>query len=237
LYEVGAILQLHEEANGDFHFDLARTDLELETSNNLDLSLRKFEGNFGFIINAFYNQIDNYYYLSETNAVFETEHDHGTEEGTGHDHEHTAELPVYIYQARDVDLYGFEGEANWQVSAPLKLSFTTDYTRAQLKDGGDLPRIPPLRIGASAEYKIGNWRAELSGQHYFEQDKIAALETTTDAYTLLDAQISYAFSDSLKIYLKGNNLTDEYARVHASFLKDKAPLPARSYALGISGRF
>jgi len=236
LYEVGAILQLIEEED-HFHFDLARTDLELETSNNLDLSLRKFEGDFGFVLNAFYNQIDNYYYLAETNAVYEVEDDHGEEEHTDGEHEHAAELPVFIYQARDAELYGFEGEFNWQVSTPLKLSFTSDYTRAQLKDGGDLPRIPPLRIGASAEYESGKWRAELSSQHYFEQDKTAPLESSTGDYTLVDAQVSYAISDGLKIYLKGNNLTDEYARVHASFLKDKAPLPARSYALGISGSF
>jgi iron complex outermembrane receptor protein len=146
-------------------------------------------------------------------------------------------LPVFIYQARDANLYGFEGEVIWQASTPLKLSFTTDYTRAQLDDDGDLPRIPPLRVGARAEYEIGSWRAELSGQHYFEQDKTAALETSTDGYTLLDAQISYALSNDLKIYLKGHNLTDEYARVHSSFLKDKAPLPARSFAVGISGNF
>lgn len=235
LYEVGAILTLEENDDGDFHFDLARTDLELETSNNIDLSLRKFEGDLGFILNAFYNQIDNYYYLSETNAAIETSHQHDEEEG--HGHEHSSELPVYIYQARDAELYGFEGELIWQTNNALTLSLTTDYTRASLKDGGDLPRIPPLRVGARAQYEVGNWNAEFSSQYYFEQDKIAALETSTDSYTLVDAQISYALSDGLKIYLKGNNLTDEYARVHASFLKDKAPLPARSYALGLSGRF
>lgn len=234
LYEVGAIVTLAENDDGDFYFDLARTDLELETSNNLDVSLRKFEGDFGFILNAFYNQIDDYYYLSETDAVYETTHMHGEGEDA---HEHTSELPVYVYQARDAELYGFESEFIWQATSALKLSLTSDYTRATLKDGGDLPRIPPLRIGARAEYEIGKWRAELSGQHYFEQDKIAALETSTDAYSLVDAQISYALNDGLKIYLKGHNLTDEYARVHASFLKDKAPLPARSYALGISGSF
>lgn len=239
LYEVGAILQLNTSDDGDFHFDLARTDLELETSNNLDLSLRKFEGDLGFILNAFYNQIDNYYYLSETNAVFETEHEHGDEHGdeATDAHEHSSELPVYIYQARDAELYGFEGEFIWQTTNALKLSLTSDYTQASLRNGGDLPRIPPLRIGARAEYRLGNWRAELSGQRYFEQDKIAALETTTAAYTLLDLHISYAVSDALTLYLKGNNLTDEYARVHASFLKDKAPLPARSLAVGISGNF
>ncbi len=233
LYEVGALLQLVEDEDGEFHFDLARSDLELERSNNLDISLRKFEGDVGFILNAFYNRIDNYYYLSETGLSREAGHDHGDD----HDHDHSGELPVFIYQARDAELYGFETEVVWQLAAPFKLSLTSDYIRAQLVDGGDLPRIPPLRIGARAEYEAGSWRAELSSQHYFEQDKVDTYETNTDAYTLVDAQISYAFNDGLKIYLKGNNLTDEYARVHASFLKDKAPLPARSFALGISGSF
>lgn len=235
LYEVGALLQLVDDEDGEFHFDLARTDLELETSNNIDISLRKFEGDFGFILNAFYNRIDNYYYLADTGLTREGGHEHDHSDADEHDH--SSELPVFIYQARDAELYGFETEFVWQLAAPLKLSLTSDYIRAQLVDGGDLPRIPPLRVGARAEYEVGNWRAELSGQHYFEQDKIDSFETTTDAYTLVDMQVSYALSDGLKIYVKGNNLTDEYARIHASFLKDKAPLPARSFALGVSGSF
>lgn len=236
LYEVGALLQVIEDEPGAFHFDLARTDVELETSNNIDLSLRKFDGDFGFILNAFYNSIDNYYYLADTGLTRASTHDHGSESGE-EEHEHSSELPVFIYQARDANLYGFEGEVIWQLSAPFKLSLTTDYIRAQLDEGGNLPRIPPLRAGARGEYEIGNWRAELSGQHYFEQDQTAALETSTAGYTLVDAQVSYQFSDDLKIFLKGHNLTDEYARVHSSFLKDKAPLPARSFAVGISGNF
>jgi len=236
LYEVGALLQVVEDEPGEFHFDLARTDIELETSNNIDLSLRKFEGDFGFILNAFYNSIDNYYYLADTGMTRESVHEHGDETGA-EEHEHSSELPVFIYQARDANLYGFEGEIIWQLAAPFKLSLTSDYIRAQLDEGGDLPRIPPLRVGARGEFEMGNWRAELSGQHYFEQDQTAAFETNTEGYTLIDAQVSYQLSEALKIYLKGHNLTDEYARVHASFLKDKAPLPARSFAVGISGNF
>ncbi len=236
LYEVGALLQVVEDEAGEFHFDLTRADIELETSNNIDLSLRKFEGDFGFILNAFYNSINNYYYLTDTGMTLEGAHDHASESGED-EHEDSSELPVFIYQAHDANLYGFEGEIIWQMSTPLKLSITSDYIRAQLDEGGDLPRIPPLRIGARGEYEIGNWRAELSGQHYFEQDQTAAFETNTDGYTLIDAQVSYLLSEDLKIYLKGHNLTDEYARVHASFLKDKAPLPARSFAIGVSGNF
>ncbi|WP_323816261.1 TonB-dependent receptor [Cellvibrio sp. NN19] len=234
LYEVGALLQVVEDEDGEYHLDLARADVELETSNNIDLSLRKFEGDFGFILNAFYNSIDNYYYLSDTGLTREISHEHGEGE---HAHEDEVELPVYIYQARDANLYGFESEFIWQVSTPLKLSFTSDYIRAELADGGNLPRIPPLRVGLKAEFEQGNWRAEFGSQHYFEQDDVATLETSTDGYTLVDARVSYSFSDAFTLYLKGNNLTDEYARVHSSFLKDIAPLPARSFAVGISGNF
>jgi iron complex outermembrane receptor protein len=37
--------------------------------------------------------------------------------------------------------------------------------------------------------------------------------------------------------LKGTNLTDTEARVHTSFLKDIAPRPGRSFALGVRGYF
>jgi iron complex outermembrane receptor protein len=235
LYEVGALLRVVEDEPGEFHFDLVRTDAELEMSNNIDLSVRKFEGDFGFILNAFYNSIDNYYYLADTGMTKESAHGH--DETSEAEHNHNSDLPVYIYQAQDARLHGFEAEFIWQLSAPFKLTFTSDYIRAKLDDGGDLPRIPPLRVGARGEYEIGNWRAELSGQYYFEQDQTAALETSTDGYTLIDAQVSYYISDDLKVFLKGHNLTDQYARVHSSFLKDKAPLPARSFAVGISGNF
>jgi iron complex outermembrane receptor protein len=235
LYEVGALLQVVEDEPGEFHFALQENDIEVETSNNIDLSLRKFEGDFGFILNAFYNSIDNYYYLADTGMTRESAHE--DEHEASEEHDHASELPVFIYQARDANLYGFEGEFIWQLTAPFKLSLTSDYIRAQLDEGGDLPRIPPLRVGARGEYEIGNWRAELSSQHYFEQDQTATYETSTDGYTLVDAQVSYLLNNDLKIYLKGHNLTDEYARVHASFLKDKAPLPARSFAVGISGNF
>ena len=75
---------------------------------------------------------------------------------------------------------------------------------------------------------------------YQEQDRIAQQETTTDGYTLVDASISYDLSvlnQDLSLYLKGTNLTDTEARVHSSFLKNIAPRPGRSFAVGIRGYF
>jgi len=38
-------------------------------------------------------------------------------------------------------------------------------------------------------------------------------------------------------YLKVENMTDELAYVHQSFLRDVTPLPGRNFVLGIRGEF
>ena len=235
LYEVGYMLELHPEAADEFSYELNPDDIELESSNNLDISLRKHSGDFGFILNAFYNRVDNFYYLSNTGFTQELEHhDHEEEE---HEEEEAVEFPIFIYQTGDVDLWGYEAEFIWQATAGLELKLTTDSIRAEVNDSAHLPRIPPRRYGLAANYELNKWRFNLSGQYYASQNRIAALETETDSYFLLDTVISYSIQPDLQIFVKGYNLTDEYARVHSSFLKDKAPLPARNIAVGISGRF
>ncbi|WP_238559256.1 TonB-dependent receptor [Marinimicrobium sp. LS-A18] len=238
-YEIGALYDLHEEADGHFHAEVSPAAVELETSNNIDLTLRKFEGDVGFTLNAFYNQMDDFYYLSATGLEAEDdhadEHDHGEAE-----HEEEEALPVYHYTARDARLYGVEGQLVWQVASPWRLTLMSDYTRATLNGGEAMPRIPPLRLGAQLEYRLNGWRAELGAQHYFDQDRTANLETESDGYTLVDAQLSYDWewaAQTMTFYVQGNNLTDTEARPHTSFLKDKAPLPARSLAVGLRSRF
>ena len=44
-------------------------------------------------------------------------------------------------------------------------------------------------------------------------------------------------SSDLVLYFKANNLTDEVAFVHSSFLKEVAPLPGRNFSIGLRGSF
>mgnify|MGYP001950565809 CR=1 FL=1 len=146
----------------------------------------------------------------------------------------------YIYQQDDVDMYGFESEFIYQVSEPLKASVFVDYTRAQLTGGGNLPRIPPMRVGLELDYQVDSYAAGLSVSHYFKQDDVAELETETEGYTLVDANFNYyldGFGTDTVLFIKGDNLTNEEARVHTSFLKDVAPLPGRGISVGIRGSF
>lgn len=234
-FEVGAMYDIEQEGD-EIHVELSSQIPDIETSYSVDLTWRKFEGDFGFVVSAFYNHVNDYYYQQDTGLLFESDHD----EHVADEHEDEDGLPILVYQQDDVDMYGIEAEFFYQITSPIKATVFGDYVEAQLSDGGYLPRTPPMRIGASLQYQGNNYDGELSINHYFEQNNIASLETTTAGYNLIDMNMNYyidGVGNDLVIYIKGNNLTDDVARVHSSFLKDIAPLPGRNFSLGIRGSF
>ncbi|MEP4889503.1 MAG: TonB-dependent receptor [Aliiglaciecola sp.] len=234
-YEVGALFALDGEEIG-----LSNQTIDLETANNIDLTLRKTQGDLAFVFNAFYNQVDNYYYQTSTGLYVESSHDHDHEEGVEEEEEHTDELPVYIFAADDVVLNGFELQVAWQATDTFKATVFSDFVRARLKDGGNLPRTSPMRFGTQLAYVDDNLTANLDVTRYQSQDHVAEDETSTDGYTMVDVSVSYDLpisSQDIMVYLKGTNLTDTEARVHTSFIKDIAPRPGRSFAVGVRGNF
>ncbi|WP_394176632.1 TonB-dependent receptor [Thalassotalea litorea] len=252
-YELGALYELHEEDDG-YHIELSDQDVNVETSYNLDLTWRKFSGDFGFVASVFYNHSEDFYYQQDTGLLFEDSgiHDHGEEAHEEHEseeheeaemeeHDHDEEgLPIFVYRQDDVDMYGFEAEMVYQFSEPLKVNVFTDYIRAKLADGGNLPRIPPMRIGGGLQYQASNFETGVNVTHYFEQDQLASLETETDSYTMVDLHANYyldGIGDDTVLFLKVDNVFDTEARVHSSFLKDIAPLPGRGITLGVRARF
>lgn len=249
-YEVGALYQLVDE---EFVFE--NSEPKMETSNNIDLSFRKFGGDVGVIFNLFYNQIDDYYYAANTGFTAEFEHahedEHGEDEHSEDEHsedemegeEHEEEgLPVFAYVAADADLYGAEIQLTYNVTSNLTLMAQGDYIRAKVKKGEteNLPRIPPVKTIFSADYKTNDFTVMAQVTHMFKQDDIAEFETETEAYTIVDMNASYytkLMGTSAEIFLRGRNLLDEEARVHTSFLKDLAPLQGRSVELGLRVNF
>jgi iron complex outermembrane receptor protein len=238
-YEIGALFALHEE-DGEAHFELNESSIEMETSNNIDLTFRKYEGDVGVILNVFYNQIDNYYYQSSTGFFAESGHDHDEEESSDEEESHDDELPVYLYTSADVNLYGFEAQTIWQVTPNLKTTVFADYVRAELDDGGYLPRISPMRVGARFDYQWGDVASYISWTNYADQDDVAELETATNGYNWVDAAVAWTLpvaSSELILFAKVENLTDTEARVHTSFIKNVAPRPGRNFSIGLRGSF
>lgn len=257
-YEIGAFYEIDEEG----HVVAGSGNFDVETSNNFDLSFKKFEGNLGVVLNLFYNQVDNYYFDANTGFAAEFAHDHDEDhEGEMHDEhdedmheehdedmhdEHTEDgelLPVINFTSADADLYGAELQINYKATDSLTLITQADMVRARVDSAEgktELPRTSPMRWSVKAQYELNNWYADLSVRHVFEQDKVAAFEEKTDGYTLVDFNVSYYMPVSdyeIELFLKGRNITDEGARVHTSYLRSEAPLPGRSFIIGARASF
>ncbi len=236
-YEVGLVYQLDDE--GELSDTLR--DVNEEVSTNLDLTFRKFNGDWGYTASLFYNQVDNYIYESGTGllAISEEHEEELAEEGAEHEHEEEEGTPVYYFQQSDADLYGFEAEVFYNISDEWRIEAYGDYIRAKL-DNEDLPRIPPLRLGSTLRYQGQSLGGEVGVEWYDEQTKTAPYETATDGYTLLNASVEYDIASAgvdWVLFARADNITDEEARVHTSFLKDLAPLPGRNFSVGVRAVF
>jgi len=232
-YEIGALYALNEN-DGELVADLNPIKLRLETANNIDLTFRKHEGDFGVILNVFYNKVDNYYYQQATGFFAEDAHAHEHEEDL-----HADEMPIYLFTSADVTLQGVEAQVMWQINPQFKATGFSDYVRAELADGEYLPRQSPRRFGVALDYQWRDFTANLDATRYDRQDKVAPGESVTAGYNMVDATITYnaRWLNNLAIYIKGENLADMDARVHTSFLKDLAPKPGRNISVGIRGFF
>lgn len=206
-------------------FELGDPSLDQETSITTDVSLRRAGPGVQWTLSVYYNDYSDYIFASPTGAIED-------------------ELPVFAYLQDGAKFHGFEAEVIFplldEAGQRLELRLASDYVRAELDDGGDLPQIPPLRFGAGLHYERDRWHLGAEAFYYDEQDKLAVNELPTDSFTLVDVDASYRLpfsSASLFLFLRGTNLLDEDARQHASPLKDIAPLAGRSFHLGARAEF
>ncbi|CAA0297276.1 TonB-dependent receptor [Alteromonas infernus] len=238
-YEVGLVFDMDDEG----HIAETLKGVKEEVSTNLDLTFRKFTGDWGYSVSFFYNQADDYIYQTSTGLIALTEHEeHDEDEAVEEEHdEHGNEegLPVYYFQQADADIWGFEAETYVDLSDSLRLTVFGDYIRAEVEDD-NLPRTPPMRFGSELSYVNDGISADVGFTWYDEQNNVASFETTTDGYTLVNASVQYEFATQnidWVVFARGDNLTDEEARVHTSFLKDQAPLPGRNFTMGVRALF
>lgn len=146
------------------------------------------------------------------------------------------ELPVFQYRQSDARYLGVEGEIGATFikgeSGGFSLSgnLVADYVRATLEDGSPVPRIPPLRVLAGIDASQGDFGGRVEVEHVTRQSRVAAFETETAAFTLVNASVTWhPFGEAREtaLILSANNLFDVDARRHASFTKDFVPLSGR----------
>lgn len=206
-------------------FEVGDATLGTETANQIELGAHLHVGPLGAKLAVFRNRYEDFITLLDRGEV-------------------SGDLPRRHWSQADATFRGIEAEATLRLadntSGIWDLRAFGDRVRATFEAGGNLPRIVPARRGAALHWDRGGWRASVAAVRHAAQDEVAAFETRTPGYTLVQAHLAYHWDGARagwEVFLDGHNLTDRDARVHTSFLKDLAPLPGRNLSFGIRAFF
>lgn len=207
-------------------FEIGDPNLRKETANQAELGLHYHADLVEAKVAVYHNRYDDFIYLADTGEVED-------------------DLPVRLWSQRNAKFRGGEAEATFHLakgaSGHYDLRVWGDTVRATLAGGGNLPRIPAGRFGTELNWHNDTWRASLGATRYFKQDKVAEFETDTAGFTLVNARIAWSFLNSdrssWEAFLDADNLANQTARLSTSLIKDEAPLPGRSFSVGLRGMF
>ncbi len=208
--------------------EVGSADLNAETSQNIDLTLSHKDVRFDGYVTLFHNQFHDFIFLANTGAT------------------NVDGVPILNYGQEDAQFSGAEFNLITQLGqtdiGKFSVDIYGDSVRGELDRSGDVPRMPPWRIGTRLNWTAQQWSSYASVLHAGAQDRAGEFETDTDGYTRLDAGVSYALalfsgkgagSNDVQLFLRGTNLTNQTIRASASFLRDYAPEPGRSVEAGV----
>jgi iron complex outermembrane receptor protein len=230
-------------------FEVGDPNLKSETSNNFDITFNYEKDNYYAYASFFINDVDNYIALMDEDEDHHDDHDddhgdddhgdddHGDDDHGDDDHGH-GNLIHANYMQENAEFDGYEIEIGRTVelgSGELTLSYGRDVVNAQFSDGHNVPRINPARNIYSLSYKQNDLIFKLHLKDVEKQNDFGEGESATEGYQMLDSRLTKTFSPGgktvLKVSIFGNNLLDEVARNHSSFVKDEVPLPGRNYGV------
>ena len=221
-------------------FEIGNANLNSEKSNNIDFTLNFNYDNFFASATVFKNDVDNYIYLKDETEEEHEEHDEDHEEG----HDEHAGLILANYLQQDAELDGYEIEFGNTIilsSGELTFSFGRDDLSGEFSSGGNIPRLNPARNIFKLKYFKEDMSIGLNFKDVEKQNDIGANEIATSGYQMFNANLTKSINlgneGELTLTFFGNNLLDESARNHSSFVKSQVPLPGRNYGLKFNFKF
>jgi len=222
-------------------------NLKSETSNNFDVTFDYENGDFFAYASFYINEVDNYITLMDEDEDHDDhgdedhgdddhgDDDHGDDHGDDHDDHGHGNLIHSFYVQENAEFVGYELEFGRTVSlasGDLTYSFGRDQVNAEFADGHNVPRINPARNVYSLSYEQNDTVFKINLKSVERQNDFGEGETATDSYRMLDTRVTKTFSvndkSSMKVTLFANNLLDDVARNHSSFVKGPVPLPGRN---------
>lgn len=200
-------------------FEIGDPGLVTEKSWGLEATLSAEGDGYSLSASVFRSWFDDYIFERRTGAIED-------------------DLPVFRIGQADARYSGIEVEASVRLAklggVTLNADAVGDYVRATIDGAGPAPRIPPLRLMGGLEAQADRVQGRIEVEWTAKQDRLAAFETPTRGFTLVNASVQFRplkNNKNTSITLAANNIFDVDARRHASFLKDVAPLAGRDIRL------
>lgn len=217
-------------------YEVGNSGLSKERSANADIGLQWKSGANFARVNAFATRFRNYILLQATGAQ------------RGGDEDGDDALPEFAYSGVRAKFRGLEASGNvrlLQGASTVDMELRADLVRATNVDTGEpLPRIAPVRAGASLVWGQGPWSARVGFDRAARQDRVPEGDVATPGYTLWSAALSYrmrAGPSNLLWFARLDNAGNRLAYSATSILTQtapgKAPLPGRSLRLGLQASF
>ena len=210
-------------------WERGNSNLGLEKANSFDVSADWQQGPNQFKVTAFQSKFSNFIGLLGTTEIEE-------------------DLPVQVYQGVRAKFSGVEASAQrrlLQAASTLDLALKADTVRAHnLSTNEPLPRISPVRLGASLIHASGPWSARFGFDWHAAQNRVPAGNEITEPYTLWHGFVNYKqklSGTTLNWFGKIDNISKQWAYSATSILtttaKGQSPLPGRSVKLGVMATF
>lgn len=228
-------------------YEVGTATLDTERARALDAAVRWSSGPHGASLGVFRQRFRNYVglFATGTQRGADGERDPVDADGDGRaDGSGSAISAESRFRAVPALFRGVEASARLRAFDRIGLlDFELKADRVRATDrstGRELPRIAPARLTLAADYTFERLHARTELVRASAQNRVAAGELPTSGYTLVNATLAWRFrldSAALEAFVRANNLLDREARSHASFLKDRAPLPGRGVLVGLRGSF
>jgi iron complex outermembrane recepter protein len=219
-------------------YEVGNPDLGPETATSVELGLRFKSSVNAAQIQVFRQRFRNHILMDATGNMRSFEG-----EILPADTDEEDALPEYAYRASAAVFTGFEAHGNFALASGTRnwdLHWRLDSVRAtEAGSGKALPRIAPKRVGLTAVYRFGPWRAQVGVDSFS-----AARDNTAKGYRLWDVAATYQQRTGnwrMLWFVKVKNLSNELAYSASSILTTSAPgrvpLPGRALSMGVQASF
>ena len=206
-------------------FELGNAALDVESNYGVEGYVRGEVGALQINASVYRNYFSDFIYLAATGEI---------EDG----------LPVFAFLQQDADHWGAEGQVTFPVVEGRNFSLLGDlrgsYTRAELDDGDNVPRIPALSLYGAMEARWEHFDLRGEVEWFDDQRNLAALETPTDGFTHVNVSLAwhpFEGDENLTLLAKVDNIFDTDGRRATSFTKDFVPLPGRNFSISARASF